>query len=117
MICPKCHTLGELKQFTSFSYYYCQTCKDEIGASASYAKDGSSALSEDQQKDRLLNKGWTKLTFFKTHYWTKSPNNYPTFNFEEAVEIQDLIDSGKSWEDAVKEVLDAQQMSFPWYSP
>jgi len=30
MICSKCNTAGELKVFSTFSYYYCTTCKDEI---------------------------------------------------------------------------------------
>lgn len=37
MICGKCGTEAELKQFNSFQYWYCKTCKDE--ASAYQAQD------------------------------------------------------------------------------
>lgn len=32
MICQVCGCEGELKVFSTFSYYYCGTCKDELRA-------------------------------------------------------------------------------------
>lgn len=32
MICSKCRTDAELKIFSSFSYWYCTSCKDEASA-------------------------------------------------------------------------------------
>lgn len=30
VICTKCNKEGELKTFSTFQYYYCNSCKDEI---------------------------------------------------------------------------------------
>jgi hypothetical protein len=50
MVCSKCNNSGELKVFSTFQYYYCHSCKDEIGLSPS---SPAPASSEARTKDYL----------------------------------------------------------------
>lgn len=63
MICNECKSDAEFKQFSTFSYYYCQTCKVEVTAQP---------IAQDSWHPKL----WTacKHNRFRTEYCTDCKN-------------------------------------------
>jgi len=112
MVCHKCSSQGEFKQFTSFSYYYCKTCKIEITAQPTSSNDFNKRV--DDREQRLFDTGWVKVRIFNKDFWQrKGGNGFPNFSLDEAESIQDLLDKGQSWETAIDQVIN-QQFAFPW---
>lgn len=112
MICSKCATQGELKQFTSFSYYYCKSCKEEILPQAT--TEQVELADRDSREQYLFNSGWVKVRIFNKDFWQrKGGNGFPNFSFDEASDVQKLLDKGQTWDQAIDQVIN-QQFAFPW---
>jgi hypothetical protein len=85
MICTHCNQDAELKVFSTFQYYYCHQCKDEVRAEAPSTQDEVRAEAPSTQN--VLTIPWGTRWIKDGSQWIQLPdsatpdpiNNHPMF--------------------------------------
>lgn len=98
MLHNRCSNSVDLHKFTSFYYYYCSSCKEEV-------RGGDVLLNETD----LRQAGWDRIAHPNADYFWQFENNRPEIwiNFDDAKIIQGKMMEGKKYDDAYQQWVDS----------